>query len=142
MSNPPPVRVPIIKAKVEAAPGQRVDWNAVPAPSNYVPGLGRGATGFTTRSDIGPARPGAGPGGDVGDLLRVLMQTLSLLSCRLLVQHRPLLQAGGQAEGDVDDSKFDEFMGNDAGEQSRLIATCCRHAPANHSQECYAPLPA
>jgi len=25
-------------------------------PSNYVPGLGRGATGFTTRSDIGPAR--------------------------------------------------------------------------------------
>jgi pre-mRNA-processing factor 6 len=26
----------------------------VPAPSGYVPGLGRGATGFTTRSDIGP----------------------------------------------------------------------------------------
>mmetsp|Transcript_38634 Transcript_38634/g.114846 ORF Transcript_38634/g.114846 Transcript_38634/m.114846 type:complete len:937 (+) Transcript_38634:36-2846(+) len=26
------------------------------APSNYVAGLGRGATGFTTRSDIGPAR--------------------------------------------------------------------------------------
>ena len=23
-----------------------------------MPGLGRGATGFTTRSDIGPARPG------------------------------------------------------------------------------------
>jgi pre-mRNA-processing factor 6 len=34
--------------------------NAVPdflhmkAPANYVPGLGRGATGFTTRSDLGP----------------------------------------------------------------------------------------
>jgi len=28
----------------------------MPIPSNYVPGLGRGATGFTTRSDIGPAR--------------------------------------------------------------------------------------
>lgn len=27
------------------------------APADYVPGLGRGATGFTTRSDIGPARP-------------------------------------------------------------------------------------
>jgi len=27
-----------------------------PAPVNYVAGLGRGATGFTTRSDIGPAR--------------------------------------------------------------------------------------
>ncbi|CAM9445514.1 unnamed protein product, partial [Laminaria digitata] len=36
------------------------------APSNYVAGLGRGAVGFTTRSDIGPARtplpePGAAP---------------------------------------------------------------------------------
>jgi len=29
------------------------------APVNYVAGLGRGATGFTTRSDIGPARMGA-----------------------------------------------------------------------------------
>jgi len=28
------------------------------APINYVAGLGRGATGFTTRSDIGPARSG------------------------------------------------------------------------------------
>lgn len=26
-------------------------------PSNYVAGVGRGAMGFTTRSDIGPARP-------------------------------------------------------------------------------------
>eukprot|EP00004_Rigifila_ramosa_P016167 TRINITY_DN3809_c0_g1_i1.p1 TRINITY_DN3809_c0_g1~~TRINITY_DN3809_c0_g1_i1.p1 ORF type:complete len:761 (-),score=160.81 TRINITY_DN3809_c0_g1_i1:574-2856(-) len=29
-----------------------------PAPANYVAGLGRGATGFTTRSDIGPMRSG------------------------------------------------------------------------------------
>mmetsp|Transcript_31144 Transcript_31144/g.75951 ORF Transcript_31144/g.75951 Transcript_31144/m.75951 type:complete len:978 (-) Transcript_31144:272-3205(-) len=29
-------------------------------PPGYVPGLGRGAVGFTTRSDIGPARPAAG----------------------------------------------------------------------------------
>lgn len=28
----------------------------MPAPSGYVPGVGRGATGFTTRSDIGPAK--------------------------------------------------------------------------------------
>lgn len=28
------------------------------APENYVAGLGRGATGFTTRSDLGPAREG------------------------------------------------------------------------------------
>ncbi|CAJ0932341.1 unnamed protein product, partial [Mesorhabditis belari] len=35
----------------------------MPAPMGYVPGVGRGATGFTTRSDIGPAReavPGEG----------------------------------------------------------------------------------
>jgi len=38
-----------------------------PAPSNYVAGLGRGATGFTTRSDIGPARNlGAGESGGQG----------------------------------------------------------------------------
>lgn len=43
------------------APGTKVDYNALRAPANYVPGLGRGATGFTTRSDIGPAR--AGPAG-------------------------------------------------------------------------------
>ncbi|KAI5119400.1 hypothetical protein M0805_005943 [Coniferiporia weirii] len=29
-----------------------------PAPASYVAGLGRGASGFTTRSDIGPAREG------------------------------------------------------------------------------------
>lgn len=28
----------------------------MPAPAGYVAGVGRGATGFTTRSDIGPAR--------------------------------------------------------------------------------------
>jgi pre-mRNA-processing factor 6 len=28
----------------------------IPAPLGYVAGVGRGATGFTTRSDIGPAR--------------------------------------------------------------------------------------
>lgn len=38
------------------APGQKINFNAIPQPANYVPGLGRGATGFTTRSDIGPAR--------------------------------------------------------------------------------------
>ncbi|KAK3686053.1 PRP1 splicing factor, N-terminal-domain-containing protein [Podospora appendiculata] len=36
----------------------RRDFLAQPAPENYVAGLGRGATGFTTRSDLGPAREG------------------------------------------------------------------------------------
>ncbi|KAK9478619.1 PRP1 splicing factor, N-terminal-domain-containing protein [Lipomyces japonicus] len=39
-----------------AAPNR--DFLNQEAPANYVPGLGRGATGFTTRSDIGPAREG------------------------------------------------------------------------------------
>lgn len=34
------------------------DFLNMPAPENYVAGLGRGATGFTTRSDLGPAREG------------------------------------------------------------------------------------
>ena len=43
------------------------DFNALRVPNGYVPGLGRGASGFTTRSDIGPARvtvdmPTAGEG--------------------------------------------------------------------------------
>lgn len=36
---------------------------AAAAPANYVPGLGRGAAGFTTRSDVGPAAPVVGDGG-------------------------------------------------------------------------------
>ncbi|KAK9468682.1 PRP1 splicing factor, N-terminal-domain-containing protein [Lipomyces arxii] len=39
-----------------AVPGR--DFLNEQAPENYVPGLGRGATGFTTRSDIGPAKEG------------------------------------------------------------------------------------
>jgi pre-mRNA-processing factor 6 len=39
-----------------------MNFNTMPPP-NYVAGLGRGATGFTTRSDIGPAR--MLPGGDL-----------------------------------------------------------------------------
>lgn len=42
------------------------DFLSKPAPAGYVAGLGRGATGFTTRSDIGPARESAGRG-DGGD---------------------------------------------------------------------------
>ncbi|RMD41210.1 hypothetical protein DV735_g3906, partial [Chaetothyriales sp. CBS 134920] len=39
----------------------RRDFLNQPAPENYVAGLGRGATGFTTRSDLGPAREGPTP---------------------------------------------------------------------------------
>ncbi|KAF9891271.1 hypothetical protein FE257_004835 [Aspergillus nanangensis] len=39
----------------------RKDFLSQTAPENYVAGLGRGATGFTTRSDLGPAREGPTP---------------------------------------------------------------------------------
>ena len=39
----------------------RRDFLNQPAPENYVAGLGRGATGFTTRSDLGPGREGPTP---------------------------------------------------------------------------------
>lgn len=39
----------------------RRDFINQQAPENYVAGLGRGATGFTTRSDLGPAREGPTP---------------------------------------------------------------------------------
>ncbi|KAI5290388.1 hypothetical protein KEM54_001673 [Ascosphaera aggregata] len=39
----------------------RRDFLNQPAPENYVAGLGRGATGFTTRSDLGPAKEGPTP---------------------------------------------------------------------------------
>ena len=43
---------------VTAKMAGRKDFLSMPAPENYVAGLGRGATGFTTRSDLGPAREG------------------------------------------------------------------------------------
>ena len=45
------------------APKTANTYSHVAAPSGYVGGAGRGAQGFTTRSDIGPARPSA-PSGD------------------------------------------------------------------------------
>jgi pre-mRNA-processing factor 6 len=66
----------------------------MPAPLGYVPGLGRGATGFTTRSDIGPARES----GDVSD-----------------ERHAPppkkKTEEEEEEEEDLNDSNFDEEFG-------------------------------
>ncbi|XP_040565039.1 pre-mRNA-processing factor 6 [Lepeophtheirus salmonis] len=43
-------------ATINAATRARKHFIGMPAPLGYVAGVGRGATGFTTRSDIGPAR--------------------------------------------------------------------------------------
>ncbi|GAX76424.1 hypothetical protein CEUSTIGMA_g3869.t1 [Chlamydomonas eustigma] len=81
-----PGRPPVVQKPPTLIPGQKTDWNNVPVPQGYIPGLGRGASGFTTRSDIGPARAAVKLDDDKGE--------------------------GANAE---DDNKFDEFMGNDAG---------------------------
>eukprot|EP00803_Ostreobium_quekettii_P004876 evm.model.scf_1630.6 EVM.evm.TU.scf_1630.6 scf_1630:19839-27733(+) len=78
------------------APGQKLDLNGVPPPANYVPGLGRGATGFTTRSDIGPAR--------------MAPEVPSNLT-----GGAGMRRSENEEENEMDDSRFDEFMGNDSG---------------------------
>lgn len=54
--------------------------NKVAPPANYVPGLGRGAAGFTTRSDVGPAAPavvGDGSGSRSADARATMLQQRS-----------------------------------------------------------------
>lgn len=67
----------------------------IPAPLGYVAGVGRGATGFTTRSDIGPARDA----NDVSD-----------------DRHAPPTKKKKKDEEedddeDLNDSNYDEFSG-------------------------------
>ncbi|KAK3087474.1 hypothetical protein FSP39_006402 [Pinctada imbricata] len=65
----------------------------LPAPLGYVPGLGRGATGFTTRSDIGPAR-------DIDDISDD--------------RHAPPTKKSKNEEDDevdLNEANFDEFAG-------------------------------
>ena len=61
--RPKPLVQPVTKTgdTGHLLPGQRIDFNSLPIPKGYVPGVGRGAAGFVTRSDIGSVRtaPGA-----------------------------------------------------------------------------------
>lgn len=73
------------------------DFLGKPAPPGYIAGVGRGATGFTTRSDIGPAREssGAGPSSAAAD--------------KRLAAAR---QAEEDEEGEyLNDNNYDEFTG-------------------------------
>uniref|UniRef100_A0A452YKD7 Uncharacterized protein n=1 Tax=Aegilops tauschii subsp. strangulata TaxID=200361 RepID=A0A452YKD7_AEGTS len=95
MSGPAPTPPPPPPPAAAPARPVRYDFLNSKPPPNYVAGLGRGATGFTTRSDIGPALgrgrgkpPGEDEGGDEG---------------------------GDEEKGYDENQKFDEFEGNDAG---------------------------
>eukprot|EP00892_Ulva_mutabilis_P011693 jgi/Ulvmu1/8897/UM049_0079.1 len=61
-------------------------WNSIKPDPNYIPGLGRGAQGFTTRSDIGPSK---------------FTPTVS--------------QSAPKEEDPAAHQEFDQFLGNDAG---------------------------
>ena len=90
----------------------------LPPPVNYIAGAGRGAQGFTTRSDIGPARPAiddpssvvigqappvgyiAGRGRGMGELARDQGE----------LSHKQLQQESDRS-GDYSESNYDEFTG-------------------------------
>ncbi|XP_047971005.1 protein STABILIZED1-like [Salvia hispanica] len=96
------------------APKARTDFLNTKPPPNYVAGLGRGATGFTTRSDIGPAR--AAP--DLPDRSAAAIGAPGAPGVG-----RGRGKGAGEEEeeeeaeekGYDENQKFDEFEGNDAG---------------------------
>jgi pre-mRNA-processing factor 6 len=69
------------------------------APPGYVPGLGRGATGFTTRSDIGPARDAS----DAPEERYVKGATKP--------QQPAAKSNDDEEEEDLNESNYDEFAG-------------------------------
>lgn len=69
----------------------------VPAPLGYVAGVGRGATGFTTRSDIGPARDA----NDVSDDRHAPPPT----------KRAKKKEEEEEDEEDLNDSNYDDFNG-------------------------------
>eukprot|EP00963_Diacronema_lutheri_P007363 scaffold649_cov347-Pavlova_lutheri.AAC.2 len=76
----------------------RPDFNAMKAPPGYVPGLGRGAAGFMTRSDLGPAVPQA--------------MDLNALQANQTNRRKEEVEEEEAPEGP---GVFDRFMGNDTG---------------------------
>lgn len=97
-------------------PKPRLDFLNSKPPANYVAGLGRGATGFTTRSDIGPAR--AAP-----DLPDRTATTIGGAAAAAAGAGRGRGKGGtgdddeeeAEEKGYDENQKFDEFEGNDMG---------------------------
>ena len=94
-------------------PKPRLDFLNSKPPPNYVAGLGRGATGFTTRSDIGPAR--AAP-----DLPDKSATTIGGAVAPVVGRGRGKPgeeeeEDEGEDKGYDENQKFDEFEGNDVG---------------------------
>ncbi|CAD6332718.1 unnamed protein product [Miscanthus lutarioriparius] len=113
-TTPTPTPTPTPLPPPPAARPTRHDFlNSKPLP-NYVAGLGRGATGFTTRSDIGPAR--AAP-----DLPDRSASAAAAPAVGRSGRKPPGEDDGGgddggdEEKGNDKNKKFNEFEGNDAG---------------------------
>ncbi|CAD6271046.1 unnamed protein product [Miscanthus lutarioriparius] len=94
-------------------PAARPAWydflNSKPPP-NYVAGLGRGATGFTTRSDNGPAR--AAPDLPARSASATAAPTVGHWRGRPPDEDDGEVDDGGDEEKGYDENqKFDEFKG-------------------------------
>jgi len=76
---------------------QRKHFLGLPSPLGYVAGVGRGATGFTTRSDIGPAREAT----DVSDDRHAPPPATAAV----------VTKKEDDGEPDLNDSNYDEFAG-------------------------------
>lgn len=106
-----------MQAPVPPVPKARLDFLNTKPPANYVAGLGRGATGFTTRSDIGPAR--AAP--DLPDRSATAIGGAAASSAAPagVGRGRGKPEEEEEEEGDEkgydENQKFDEFEGNDVG---------------------------
>ena len=86
----------------------RKDFLSQPAPENYVAGLGRGATGFTTRSDLGPAREGPTP----EQIQAALTKRAQLLGAAPPTAYGAGREKGGKDEA-ADEDEDDRFQDPD-----------------------------
>ncbi|CRG84645.1 Pre-mRNA-splicing factor prp1 [Talaromyces islandicus] len=85
----------------------RRDFLTQPAPENYVAGLGRGATGFTTRSDLGPAREGPTPE-QIQEALAKRAQQLGAAPPTAYNAGREKGGKGKEQEEEQDDERFQD----------------------------------
>ncbi|CAG0881555.1 unnamed protein product [Cyprideis torosa] len=91
--KPPPVHPGFLVNK------NKKHFIGMQAPLGYVAGVGRGATGFTTRSDIGPARDAS----DVPDDRHAVPLKRRKLQDRM--------EEEKEEEEDLNDANYDEFTG-------------------------------
>merc|ERR1712100_1011400 len=87
------------KGNINKSLAPRTDYG--PSPKGYVAGAARGAVGFTTRSDIGPARQAV-----VATDRSLTAQRERARQVLIASQNGPL-----NAQQNLNDAKFDAFLG-------------------------------